>query len=238
VVQTLLQREARMIPTGCGSLDKLLNGGLSPGDVALVYGEPKTGKTCLAIQCAVNATRLGFKVVFIDSDGTFFPRRLVQIAGPDLNEVASKITVVKPTVFQEQGLAIDRLDEYLTPQIGLVVVDTVTSLYRVEIDVTKEKTFKLNRELGRQLAYLAQIAKTRKVAVLITSQVRSVFLEGFVTVEPVATRVLRFWSDTVLNLKPADHRNTLKIVLEKHTQRAYPLNCYVSIEESGVCDRS
>jgi len=225
-----------MIPTGCGSLDKLLDGGLRQSEVTLIYGEAETGKTSLAIQCAVNATRLGFKAIFVDSDGIFSPRRLAQIAGHDLNEVAPKITLVEPTTFQEQALAIDRLDEYLTPQVGLVVVDTVTSLYRVEISEPKEKTFKLNREIGRQLACLAQIAKTRRVAMLITSQVRNVFLEGFVTVEPVATRVLRFWSDTVLNLKPADRRHTLKAVLEKHTNRACPAECYVSIEENGICD--
>jgi DNA repair protein RadB len=225
-----------MIPTGCGSLDKLLNGGLHQGEVTMVYGEAETGKTGLAIQCAVNAARLSLKSIFIDSDGTFSTRRLAQIASHDLNEVAPNITVVKPTTFQEQGLAIDRLDEYLTAQIGLVVVDTVTSLYRAEIDESKQKTFKLNRELGRQLACLAQIAKTRKIAALITSQVRNVFLEDFVTVEPVGTRVLRFWSDTVLSLKPADHRNTLKVVLEKHVSRRCPINCYVSIEESGICD--
>jgi len=225
-----------MIPTGCGSLDKLLNGGLCPSDVTLVYGEAETGKTSLAIQCAVNATRLGCKAIFVDSDGTFSTRRLAQIASHDLNEVAPNITLVQPTTFQEQALAIDRLDEYLTPQVGLILVDTVTSLYRVEMNESKEKTFKLNRELGRQLACLAQIAKTRRVATLITSQVRNVFLEGYVTVEPVATRVLRFWSDAVLNLKPADHRNTLKAVLEKHVNRTCPVNCYVSIEENGICD--
>lgn len=231
-----LQRTIRIVPTGCGSLDKLLDGGLHSSYVTLVYGEAKTGKTSLAIQCAVNTTRLGCKAIFIDSDGTFSPRRLAQIASHDLNAVAPNITLVQPTTFQEQALAIDRLDEYLTPNVGLVVVDTVTSLYRVEISQPKEKTFKLNRELGRQLACLAQIAKTRKVGMLITSQVRNVFLEGYVSIEPVATRVLRFWSDTVLNLKPADHRNTLKAVLEKHAHRICPVNRYLSIGENGICD--
>jgi len=202
----------------------------------MVYGEAETGKTGLAIQCAVNAARLSLKSIFVDSDGVFSPRRLAQIASHDLDEVAPNITVVKPTTFQEQALAIDRLDEYLTPQVGLVVVDTVTSLYRAEIDESKQKTFTLNRELGRQLACLAQIAKTRKIVVLITSQVRNVFLEDSAAVEPVGTRVLRFWSDTVLSLKPADHRNTVKVVLEKHANRRCPINCYVSIEESGICD--
>lgn len=229
---------ARMVPTGCGSLDKLLGGGLTANDVALVYGEAETGKTCLAIQCAVNAARLGCKTIFIDSDGTFSPRRLSQIAHLDLDDVSPLITLVKTLTFQEQGLIIDRLDEFLTSTVGLVIVDTVTSLYGAEMGEEKETTFELNRELGRQLAYLAQLAKTRKVAALVTSQVRNVFIEGFYGLEPIATRVLRFWSDTVLNLKPTSQRKAVKAVLEKHPARKCPLECYLSIREVGICDYS
>ena len=230
-----VQRSVRMVPTGCGSLDKLLGGGLGFGDVLLVYGEAETGKTCLAIQCAVNAARLGFKTLFIDSDGTFSAKRLSQIARHDLDEVAPQITLVKPADFKEQALVIDRLDEYLTSSICLLVVDSVTSLYRAEIG-EKETTFVLNRELGRQLACLAQVAKTRKIAILLTSQVRNVFADGVVWLEPVATRVLRFWADAVLSFKPADQGNSLKAVLEKHSERKCPIQCFVSIEETGICD--
>jgi hypothetical protein len=100
----------------------------------------------------------------------------------------------------------------------------------------KETTFELNRELGRQLACLAQIVRTKKIAVLITSQVRSTFTEGIVEMEPVATRVLRFWSDTVLNFKPTSQRNAVKAVLEKHLKRKCPIECYLCIEKAGVCD--
>lgn len=230
-----VQHSVHMIPTGCGSLDKLLNGGLTFGDVLLVYGEAETGKTCFAIQCAVNAARLGFKTLFIDSDGTFSTRRLSQIAHSDIDEVAPQITLVKPASFKEQSLVIDRLDEYLTPSIRLLIVDSVSSLYRAEMG-EKQKTFALNRELGRQLAFLAQIAKTRKIAVLLTSQVRNVFAHGFVGMEPVATRVLRFWSDIVLNLKPTEQGNCLKAILEKHTERKCPIHCFISMKATGLCD--
>lgn len=231
-----MQRTARMVPTGCGSLDKLLGGGLSVSNISMVYGEAETGKTCLAVQCAVNAARLGRKTIFVDSDGTFSPRRLAQIAHHDLNEVSPLITLVKPTTFHEQGLVIDRLEEYLTATVGLVVVDTVTSLYRSEIGEEKETKYELNRELGRHMACLAQVTKTRKVATLVSSQVRNVFTESFVGIEPVATRVLRFWADTVLNLKPTSQRNAMKAVLEKHPERKCPINCHVIIEETGICD--
>jgi DNA repair protein RadB len=225
-----------MIPTGCGSLDKLLCGGISTNEILLIYGEAETGKTCLSVQCAVNAARLGYKTIFIDSDGMFPSKRLSQIAHHDLNEVSPMITLVTPSTFKEQALVIDRLEEYLSSTVGLIVVDTVTSLYRAEMGEEKETTFELNRELGRQLACLAQLVRTKKIAVLITSQVRSTFTEGQVEIEPVATRVLRFWSDTVLNLKPTNQRNAVKAVLEKHLKRKCPIECYLCIEKAGVCD--
>jgi RecA/RadA recombinase len=142
---------------------------------------------------------------------------------------------MKPTTFQEQVLAIDHLDKYITKKFGLIVVDTITSLYRVELGSPKE-TFALNRELNRLVAFLAQITKTRKMAVLITSQVRSVFLEERSIMEPVATRVLKFWSDVVLNLKQTGQTRVIKVLLEKHPERLRSASCYVKIEKTGICD--
>ncbi len=42
------------IQTGCECLDNYLGGGISPGNITLIYGEPETGKTTLAMQCAMN----------------------------------------------------------------------------------------------------------------------------------------------------------------------------------------
>ncbi len=225
----------RIFPTGCGSLDKLLDGGFPRNSLSLIYGEAETGKSSLAVQCAVNTARMGHKTIFIDSDGTFSPMRLSQIAGHDSEKVSPLITLVKPTTFEEQAVAIDSLESYMTKAVGLVVVDTVTSLYRVELGNAK-KTFKLNRELHRQIAGLAQVAKTLEIAALIISQVRSVFTNAHMNEEPVATRVLRFWSDIVLNIKPTSRSYVMKAFLEKHPKRKRPMSCYFSIESSGICD--
>ncbi len=231
-----MQRTVRMIPTGCGSLDKMLGGGIATNEVTLIYGEAETGKTCLAVQCTINTARLGYKTIFVDAEGTFPSKRLAQIASHDLNDVSPMITVVKPSTFKEQALVIDRLEEYLTSTVCLIVVDTATSLYRAELGEDKKTTFELNRELGRHLASLAQLARTKKIAVIITSQVHSTFNEGFVETEPVATRVLTFWSDTVLNLKATSQNNAVKLTLEKHSNRKCPVECYAIIQEAGVCD--
>jgi len=224
-----------MITTGCGPIDELLEGGLPLDGISLVYGEAETGKSSLAVQCAVNCARMGYKSLFIDSDGMFSTKRLSQIAYYDYEKISPFIILMKPTTFQEQIAAIDHLEEYITKKFGLIVVDTITSLYRVELGSPKE-TFALNRELNRQVAFLAQIAKTHKVAVLITSQVRSVFHEEQVITEPVATRVLKFWSDVVLNLKQTGQTRIIKVLLEKHPERKRSASCYVRIERTGIRD--
>ena len=223
------------VQTGCDALDKLLGGGFPADGISLVYGEAETGKTSLAIQCAVNCGRMGNKSLFIDSDGTFSSKRLSQIANYDYDKVSSSIILMKPTTFQEQIRIIDHLEEYMTRKFGLMIVDTITSLYRVELEGPKE-TFVLNRELNRQVALLTQIAKTHKIPALITSQVRSVFLGNQVSIEPVATRVLKFWSDVVLNLELTGQTRVIKALLEKHPEHKRSASCYVKIERTGIQD--
>lgn len=224
------------ISTGCATLDKLLNRGISVGNISLVYGAAETGKTTLAMQCAVNCARKGQKVIFIDADDSFSARRLSQIAYYDLEKISPLITLLKPNTFTEQILAMDHLEEYLTEKVGLIVVDTFTSLYRAEFGENLKERFALNRELNRQLACLAQIAKTHKKTILITSQVRSVLIEAKVNFEPVATRVLKFWSDVVIRLKPTGRTNVVNAILEKHPKHKGLTSCYFMIKETGIHD--
>jgi DNA repair protein RadB len=223
------------VQTGCISLDKLLGGGFPAEAVSLVYGEAETGKTSLAIQCAVNCARRGIKSLFIDTDGTFSYERLSQIAECDYEEISPLMIIIRPTTFQEQSKAVDQLEKIITKQFGLIIVDTLTSLYRIEFDEPKE-TYAANRELNRQLAVLTQIAKTCGTAVLAISQVRSVpFGEG-VELKPVATRVLNYWSDVVLDMKQTGQTRVIKVLREKHPKIKGTGFVYVKIEKAGISD--
>jgi hypothetical protein len=86
------------------------------------------------------------------------------------------------------------------------------------------------------MALLAQTAKTQKVAVLVLSQVRSVFDEAYVDVEPVATRVLKFWANTIVAMKPAEDPKVVRITIEKKAKMAGPFICYAKITEKGLCE--
>ena len=222
------------IPTGCKSIDEVLEGGIPNKKLSLVYGEAETGKTTFITQCAVNCARQKHKTLFVDCDGTFSGRRLSQIALKGFEEISESIILMKPNNFSEQAIVVDRLTDYITKSFGLVVIDTLTSLYGAEIAENPEKTFELNRELNRQMACLAEIAKTHKIAVLTASQVRSVFNEVLVTIEPVATGVLRLWADIIIAMNPTGNPRIIRVILERASEKTPPLTCHLKIEETGI----
>jgi RecA/RadA recombinase len=224
------------ISTGCPCLDKKINGGISPENIIMIYGEPETGKTTLTMQCAIDAAKKNLKTLFIDCDNTFSPERLNQISKSDFNQIAQMIILVRPTDFAQQTTLIDHLPDYIEKNFGLVVIDTFNSLYRAKIAETTPKTsFTINRELNRQMATLAQTARTKRLPIIVTSQVRGVFDDKYITVAPVATRVLQFWADTIISLKPTENQQVIQATSEKN-QNTQEATCYLRITGTGLKD--
>jgi RecA/RadA recombinase len=224
------------ISTGCKCVDSKIGGGISPESVTLIYGEPETGKTTLAIQCAVNCALQNYKILFVDCDNTFSTKRLSQLSAEKFDQIAEQIILVKPKDFREQTAVVDHIQDYTEKNFGLIIIDTLTSLYGAEVSGYSGKAFSVNRELNRQLAILAQTAKIRKIPVMVISQVRSVFDNPNVSVAPVAHRVLKFWADTIIEMKPTGYPQIIKAVLEKTRENSQEVNCYVQIVESGIKD--
>jgi len=229
-------RDPQKIPTGCRTIDEFLNGGLPPESITLVYGEPETGKTTLGMQCAVHCARQGMKTLFIDSDGTFAPERLSQISSESNGNVAELIVLARPRDFREQTILIDKLTGWVDSNTELVIFDTITSLYRLRVAESPSKTFELNRELNRQLATLAQSARTQRITFLLISQVHSVMNEIPISIEPVATRVLKFWADTVIAMRLTQDPEIIHATVEKTRGKHKPLTCDLTIEGFGIHD--
>jgi len=225
----------RKILTGCGCIDNHLNGGIAQESVTLIYGEAETGKSTLAAQCAVSCAVQDLKTLYVDCDGTFSAKRLSQLAAGKFDEIAELIILVRPKDFREQTAFIDRLAEYMVNNVGLVVFDTITSLYRVKVAESSGKAFGLSRELNRQMAIIAQTARIKKIPMILVSQVRSAFNEIEGAVEPVGTRVLKFWADTIIAMKPTENPQVIKAVLEK-PQREREVACNLRIDSSGIHD--
>ena len=222
--------------TGCSCIDSNMSGGLSPGSIILIYGEAETGKTTLAMQCAVDCALKNYKTLFIDCDGTFSAKRLSQIALSKFDVISELLILIRPRNFSEQIAVIDNLSEYIANNFGLVVIDTLTSLYRHKAAESSGKAFGINRELNRQMAILAQTAKIKKLPIVIVRQVRSAFEDSFVSVVPVANRVLKFWADTIIALKPSETPQTIRATLEKTQGKTQEVDCYLRIDKTGIHD--
>ncbi len=221
------------VPSRCESLDALLGGGFPAGEITVVYGEAGTGKTTLAIQTAIEAARRGSKVLFIDADHSFTHQRFVQLAGEDLPGVSEQILLFYPETFSAQMALIESIENYLTPSTRLLIVDTITSLYRVSLG-SSEHTFMLNRELNRQLAYLSEVALHRKIMVFLTSQVHARLDFPFGRIEPVARRTLAHWPRTIIRLRNTSERARKEIIVERRKgKQIVPLKCFASITGRG-----
>ena len=113
------------------------------------------------------------------------------------------------------------------------MLDTISSLYRSLLG-SSEEVFVQHRELNRQLAYLAELASIRHVAVLLMSQVHAQPLRQGPQIEPVAKRILTYWSEVVLRLSPTRDSSIKSAQLEHHYLPNAPLSsCLLRITERG-----
>jgi DNA repair protein RadB len=160
----------------------------------------------------------------------------MQISSKKFDQIAELIVLIRPKDFAEQTAVIDHLSEYTAKNFGLIVIDTATSLYRLRVAESSGKGFGINRELNRQMAILAQTTKTQGIPIVMTSQVSSVFNESSVSIAPVATRVVKFWSDTIIALKPTENSNSIIATLEKTPWTNQEETCPLRIDTSGIHD--
>lgn len=156
------------LPCGCNAVDLLLGGGFEAGIITQIYGESGTGKSNIAMQLAVQAVSRGLRVIFIDTEG-FSGERFKQIAGPGAEEMAKKIMVFEPMSLEQQAIAIRESSRIAGRDLGLVILDSATSLYRVLLEAEDNRT--IRRTLNLQLSELQEMARRHRIPVVITNQV-------------------------------------------------------------------
>jgi len=205
------------------NFDRLLGGGLRPGTLSLIYGSPASGKTNIALIAAIKASREG-KVVYIDPEGGFSIDRLEQLTDGDTAPVLDNIILFDPADFDEQRVAIKKLDEIVTKEkVALVVIDSIGMLYRIQ----EERDI---RELARSMAQLLRIARKYGVAVLVLNQVYTDFETG--KNQPVGGDVIRYWAKVIIELEVVG-RNRVA-TLRRHTSIREGMRLTFRITDAGI----
>ena len=141
------------ISTGSKILDNLLQGGYETDIITTIYGPAGSGKTNFCLLAAISTHKRNKKTIYIDTEGGFSLERLKQLT-PNWKKVLNNTVFLKPTTFSEQKQAFKKLKEITEKNIGLIIVDTIAMLYRLELG--NDKNQEINRELGRQLNHLVE----------------------------------------------------------------------------------
>jgi len=184
------------VSTGTTVMDWLLEGGYEKGVITTIYGPAASGKTNLCLLCIANSVK-GQKVIYIDTEASFSLTRFKQIC-PDYKKALEKIIFLKPTTFKEQKKAILKLRTLLKQDIGIIFVNSITMLYRAEMG--EEDNRRLNNDLVLQLRTLLEIARKKKIPVILTAQVYA-DLENKDQVKVVGGTIIRNMSKCLIELK-------------------------------------
>ena len=146
IYKTKRYSKSMRIPTGSKILDGMLEGGYETDILTTVYGPSGSGKTTLCILAAVSVAKRGKKVIFIDTEGGFSPERMAQIS-PDYKKLLDNIIFLRPSSFKEQKNDFEKLKDLVNDKIGIIIVDTIAMLYRLELGKNDE-VYETNREMG------------------------------------------------------------------------------------------
>ena len=168
------------ISTGSANLDELLIGGVETQAVTEFYGEYGSGKTqichtlCLIVQLPVEDGGLDGGAIYIDTENTFRPERLRDIAverGMDPDKALEKIIVAKAFTSSHQELLVAELGKVIeSSNARLVIVDSLMGHYRSEF-LGRATLATRQHRLNRFMHLLIRTAETRNVAVVMTNQV-------------------------------------------------------------------
>lgn len=238
------RRSAERISTGSGNLDDLFGGiGVETKAITEIYGEYGAGKTqiCHTLSVMVSKDKseggLNAKALYIDTENTFRPERIVSISEARNFDPASSlenIIVAKAYNSAHQELLIEQTGPIIDANdVKLVVVDSAVAHYRAEF-LGRATLSERQQRLNKLMHMLIRIAETYGVAVIATNQIQStpdaIFGE---TYRPTGGHVIAHTSTYRVYLKRAGKNRIARMVDSPyHPER----EVLFSLSDKGVAD--
>ena len=174
------RKQVTKLTTGSKSFDELIGGGVESQSIMEFFGEFGSSKTQVCFQLAVNATLpeekggLDSDVIIIDSENTFRPERIIQMAtylGADPQETLRRIHVARAFNSQHQVLLVEKAMELAKDiKVKLLIVDSLTSHFRAEY-VGRGALAERQQVLNRHMHDLLNFATLNNAAIVVTNQV-------------------------------------------------------------------
>lgn len=232
------------VATGSKALDELLGGGVETQAITEAYARFSSGKSQLGFQLSVNVQKpleqggLGKGVIFVDTEHTFRPDRIAQLAeaqGMDVQEVLRNIHVARAENSDHQIILIEKCEDLVKEKnIGLIVVDSLTSQFRSDY-MGRGALGERQQKLNKHVHTLQRIADTYNLAVYLTNQVMDDpgMLFGDPT-KPIGGNVVAHSSTYRLYLrKSKDDKRIARLVDSPNLPEG---ECVFRVKKEGICD--
>jgi len=180
----LLEKRGQVgrISSGSKTFDELLGGGFESQSIIELFGEYGSGKTqvahqlCVLVQLSKEQGGLDGQAFYIDTENTFRPERIVQMAEAfelDADEVLSKIHVARAYNSNHQMLLVDKVKELSSEKKArLLVVDSLTAHFRAEY-VGRGALADRQQKLNKHMHDLLRWSDLNNGVVCVTNQVSS-----------------------------------------------------------------
>uniref|UniRef100_A0A8C5UR43 DNA repair protein RAD51 homolog n=1 Tax=Microcebus murinus TaxID=30608 RepID=A0A8C5UR43_MICMU len=177
---SVAQAICRAVSLADGTLKLLGSSGIETGSITEMFGEFRTGKTqichTLAVTCQLPIDRGGGegKAMYIDTEGTFRPERLLAVAeryGLSGSDVLDNVAYARGFNTDHQTQLLYQASAMMVEsRYALLIVDSATALYRTDYSGRGELSAR-QMHLARFLRMLLRLADEFGVAVVITNQV-------------------------------------------------------------------
>jgi len=175
-----IRKNMRKLTTGCSSMDRLLNGGIETQSLTEFYGEFGSGKSqlchqlCVTVQLGEAQGGLNGSVLYIDTEATFRPERVMQMAprfGLKPEDVLKGIIYAEAYTSNHQTVLLENADEVIKENnVRLIIVDSVMSHFRSEY-LGREMLAPRQQQLNKHLHKLMRLSRAFNTAAVITNQV-------------------------------------------------------------------
>ncbi len=172
--------KVQRLRTGSRALDELIGGGIETQTVTEFFGEYGTGKSQLCHQLSVNVQLpldkggLAGGALYIDTEHTFSPERVCQIAahvGLNPDQATKNIVYAEAYSSDHQMLLLEKCDKVIEENnVRLIVVDSLTAHFRSEY-LGREMLAERQRKLSKYMHRLVRLGKAFNLAVVVTNQV-------------------------------------------------------------------
>lgn len=224
-------RDYAVTSSGSEVIDHLLCGGFENRTLTTIYGPAGSGKTNIVLLASKDVLKKGKKVIFIDTENSFSVERFRQIGGL-CEDFYDKMIILRPQDFSEQKEIISHLKDIVDKDVGIVIVDSIAMLYRLEMG-KQQDVYLLNREFSIQISYLIDIAMKNNIALIVTNQVYADFDQKD-KVNMVGGDLLRYSSKCLIELK-SGHRGLRQAIVKKHRSIDEGKSVFFSIVNEGIC---